>query len=153
MEYHTVYSILDHAAPVPWSHVVIGFFIPLLVAVLEWRKRNWSMLVFIGIWALFWNGGVLPGAWTIYRNHKHAQEYLRSGDCQVAEGTVEQFHPMPYHGHSLESFAVNGVWFSYSDFDLSKPGFNRTESHGGPIHAGMPVRIHYRGAASCRLRF
>src|SRR5262245_34440701 len=68
---------------------------PPLVALLEWRNRKWSMLVFIGIWALFWNGGVLPGAWRIYLNHKHAQEYLRSGHCQVAEGNVEQLHPMP----------------------------------------------------------
>src|SRR5262249_10246926 len=64
--------------------------------------------------------------------------------CEIVEGTVEQFHPMPYHGHSLESFTVNGVRFEYSDFDDSKPGFNHTKSHGGPIHAGMRVRIHYR---------
>jgi hypothetical protein len=69
---------------------------------------------------------------------------LRSGDCEIVEGTVERFHPMPHHGRSLESFTVNGVHFSYSDFDVSKPGFNHTESHGGPIHSGMHVRIHYR---------
>jgi hypothetical protein len=128
---------------VPWSHVVIGLVVP-LGAVRAWRKRDWIALVGIGAWGLFWNYLVLPPSWTIYHDHLRAQEQLRSGDCEIVEGTVEQFHPMPYHGHSLESFTVNGVRFSYSDFDDSKPGFNNTESHGGPIHSGMHVRIHYR---------
>jgi hypothetical protein len=51
---------------------------------------------------------------------------------------------MTYQGHSLESFTVNGLRFEHSDFDNSKRRFNHTESHGGPIHGGMPVRIHHR---------
>ena len=33
--------------------------------------------------------------------------------------------------------------FSYSDFDDSLPGYNRSESHGGLLHAGLSVRLHY----------
>jgi hypothetical protein len=144
MEYRTVYSILDYSAPVPWAHVVIGLVVPPAVAAFEWRKRSWVMLLVIGVWGLFWNYLILPPSWRIYQDHERAQEQLRSGDCEIVEGTVERFHPMPRHGHSQESFTVNGVHFSYSDFNISRPGFNHTESHGGPIHSGMHVRIHYR---------
>jgi hypothetical protein len=48
---------------------------------------------------------------------------------------------MPYTGHPVESFMVNGVLLSYSDFDKSKCGFRNTASHGGPIHEGLQVRI------------
>ena len=150
MEYQTVYSILDHSASVPWWHVVIGLLVP-LGAVRAWRKRDWITLVGIGAWGLFWNFGILPPSWRIYHDHERAQEQLRSGDCEVVEGTVENFRPMPHHGHSVESFTVNGVRFSYSDFDISKPGFNNTESHGGPIHAGMRVRVHYRGESILKI--
>jgi hypothetical protein len=144
MEYRTVYSILDDSARVPWSHVAIGFG-ALLSIVFAWRKRRWGTLAVVALWGLFWNYLILPASWTIYHDHRRAQEQLRNGDSEVVEGTVEQFHPMPHHGHSLESFTVNGVRFDYSDFDESKPGFNNTTSHGGPIRAGMRVRIHYSG--------
>jgi hypothetical protein len=144
VEYRTVYSILDDAARVPWSHVVIGLVGAPTAAAFAWRKRDWVMLVFTAGWGLFWNYGILPASWTIYHEHERAQEQLRSGGCEIVEGTVEQFHPMPYHGHALESFTMNGVRFEYSDFDDSKPGFNHTESHGGPIHVGMRARIHHR---------
>ena len=68
---------------------------------------------------------------------------MRSGNCQVVEGPVEEFVPMPYGGHAEESFTIKGVRFKYSDFDDSKPGFNRSESHGGPIHKNMWLRVHY----------
>lgn len=143
MEYRTVYSILDDAARVPWLHVAIGLG-PLVAAGRAWRKRSWRRLVAVAVFALIWNGAILPPAWMIYHAHRLAQEHLRNGDCQIVEGPVENFHPMPYHGHSLESFTVSGVRFEYSDFDDSKPGFNHTESHGGPIHTGIRVRIHHR---------
>jgi hypothetical protein len=144
MAYRTIYSILDHSARVPWGHVWIGLGVVVPI-VFAWRKRQWGTLGLLGAWGAVWNFGILPPSWTIYHDHQRARQQLQSGDCQVVEGTVEQFHPMPYHGHALESFTVNGVRFEYSDFDDSKPGFNNTTSHGGPIRAGMRVRLHYRG--------
>jgi hypothetical protein len=52
-----------------------------------------------------------------------------------------------YNTHSVhqdESFMVEGVTFEYSDYDLSKCGFNNTASHGSPIREGLSVRISYR---------
>ncbi len=43
---------------------------------------------------------------------------------------------MPYGGHQQESFTVEGVKFSYSDFSIS-PSFNNTKSHGEPIRKGL----------------
>ena len=72
-----------------------------------------------------------------------ADEIARAVDlASVVEGPVENFVPMPYQGHSLESFDVAGVHFAYSDYVLTS-GFNNTSSHGGPIRQGLYVRIHY----------
>jgi hypothetical protein len=59
------------------------------------------------------------------------------------EGVVEKFHPMPYRGRDYESFTVNGVDFSYSDFVGTSSCFNHTASQGGPIRGGLRVRITY----------
>jgi hypothetical protein len=67
---------------------------------------------------------------------------LNSGTCVVVEGEVENFVPMPPEGHAVESFSVGGATFQYSDFQLD-PGFRNSSSHGGPIRAGLYVRIHY----------
>ncbi|MGH9970245.1 MAG: hypothetical protein ACREBG_20950 [Pyrinomonadaceae bacterium] len=47
---------------------------------------------------------------------------------------------MPFEGHADETFVVDGHRFSYSDYDETK-GFNRTQSHGGPMREGLQVRI------------
>jgi hypothetical protein len=77
---------------------------------------------------------------SIYRETKKIYE---SKQYKVVEGIVENFHPMPYSGHSNESFTVNGIKFSYSDFDVSYYGFNNTQSHGGPISQNKKVRLSY----------
>lgn len=64
------------------------------------------------------------------------------GEYDVVEGSVENFNPMPYGGHQQESFTVEGVKFSYSDFSIS-PGFNNTKSHGGPIRKGLRVKVSH----------
>jgi hypothetical protein len=63
---------------------------------------------------------------------------------QIVEGSVENFVPMPYGGHAYESFDVSGHHFSYSDYVLSA-GFHNASSHGGPIKAGLRVRLSYLG--------
>ena len=67
----------------------------------------------------------------------------KRGDYQIVEGYVENFHPMPYGGHSQESFEINGVLFSYSDFN-SQQGYNKAKSHGGVITGdGQHLKIGY----------
>ncbi len=73
---------------------------------------------------------------------EHSWDYHR-GHYEVVEGTVSNFHPMPYQGHDEESFSVSGVGFSYSDYIGDSSCFNRTASHGGPIREGLRVRVAY----------
>jgi hypothetical protein len=79
-----------------------------------------------------------------------AEVALRDGRYSVATGPVMNFVPMPYTGHSLESFEVGGHKFTYSDYVLT-PGFRTTTSHGGPIHEGLNVRVSYVGNLILRL--
>ena len=88
--------------------------------------------------------------WTIssgkyfYESDGAASVHAKRRECTMVEGRVENFHPMSAEGHDSESFDVAGQHFSYSDFALS-PGFNNSSSRGGPIRAGLPVRICHRG--------
>jgi hypothetical protein len=72
-----------------------------------------------------------------YRSLITAQE---TGAYQIAEGVVTDFVPMANSGRSYESFTVDGKTFNYSDYFVTA-GFNNTQSHGGPIHGGLKVRI------------
>ena len=73
---------------------------------------------------------------------EYYKKQLTEQRCSIVEGVVTNFHPMPYHGHSHESFVINGVRFTYSDYTIT-PAFNNTSSHGGPIKQGMHLRVFY----------
>lgn len=68
----------------------------------------------------------------------------RKGDYKIAEGYVENFVPMPYEGRgNEESFEINGVKFSYSDYSIQS-GYHNSKSHGGVIQGnGQHLRIGY----------
>jgi hypothetical protein len=82
-----------------------------------------------------WNRGVS-------RQYDMASRAARDPTTPVVEGRVEGFQPAPAEGHQDETFTVGGVRFAYSDYVITG-GFNQTQSHGGPIHEGVAVRIHY----------
>jgi hypothetical protein len=79
-----------------------------------------------------------------------AAAITREGKFHVVEGQVGDFVPMPYTGHASERFAVGGKTFSYSDYILTGC-FNNAASHGGPIKAGLTVRVSYVGNCIVRL--
>ena len=65
------------------------------------------------------------------------------GEYQIVEGYVENFDPMPYSGHTKESFEINDIEFFYSDYN-HHPGYNNTKSHGGVIKKnGQHLKIGY----------
>ena len=57
---------------------------------------------------------------------------------------------MPYEGHQDECFSVADQRFCYSDYEIA-PGYHNATSHGGPIRAGLPVRISYRDGRILKL--
>lgn len=107
------------------------------------RPFAWFYFLFAIAWTLFAGTAVLSDA-------INAKTAMQHHDCQMVEGQVENFHPMPASGHDTERFSVNGVEFSYSDYIVTA-GFNNTSSHGGPIREGLPVRICYRDGEILRL--
>ena len=86
--------------------------------------------------------GFALSTYNLQANREKLVEALKAGKVQVAEGVVENFHPMPASGHDTERFTVAGQRFAYSDYEETG-GFNNTSSHGGAIKAGLPVRITY----------
>jgi hypothetical protein len=104
---------------------------------------NWLGLAF----AICWLSTV---SFFLYRSAAHARELAASGRCRTVEGQVANFHPMPYGGHARERFDVDGVPFSYSDFEITG-AFNTSAAHGGPIRDGLPVRICHLDGLILRL--
>ena len=146
--YRVVFDITNDARPDDvakgWLVValilVAGIFLLLIRGFLPSLVR----VVFPVLFIAFGCFGVVA---LIFRNVPQPSELAaayRAGKCQVVEGAVTDFHPMPFTGHQLESFVVAGKRFRYSDF-VMRAGFNQTSSHGGPIHEGLHVRIHYLG--------
>lgn len=79
-------------------------------------------------------------SWVSYENTVIA---YKNGNYEIVEGYVENFVPMPYEGHSYESFEINGVKFSYSDYSITF-GYNNAKSHGGVIDGnGQHLKLGY----------
>jgi hypothetical protein len=157
VEYTTVFDVTQTGFR-QWSFpafglifVAVGLLLPTLMRLGILRKsppwmEKWFPRVFLGF-AIFWTVTSFLATYTDYRGAVHA---MRSQQARFVEGTVSQFIPMPYTGHAMESFIVQGVRFEYSDYVITA-GFNNTTSHGGPIRDGLPVRIWYRGTEILRL--
>ena len=85
---------------------------------------------------------IIAGVFQVNMFNKTVGAYNR-GEYQIVEGYVENFDPMPYEGHANETFEINGVKFSYSDYNIH-PGYNNTKSHGGVIKEnGQHLKIGY----------
>ena len=104
----------------------------------ESGRNTYAAYLFLGF-AVLWTVGSF---WLTYSQHLRHTGLISQNQCRIVEGPVEHFVPMPYEGHSVESFSVAGIVFRYSDFNITD-GFNNTASHGGPITAASYVRICY----------
>lgn len=67
---------------------------------------------------------------------------LDAGAASVVEGRIEHFHSRP--DCKYEHFLVADHYFSYSKFE-ARGRFDQPAPCGGPLHAGMLVRIFYIG--------
>ena len=156
-DYYTVFTVLQQS--VPWQArlilpgIILFGITAAVVGIIQRRGRfSKGFIVLIAfVCAIFLLLAVLafraPGVQGMYTRARVA--YLE-GRYSTVEGTVTNFHPMPYSGHQDETFSVNGVKFSYSDYVLI-PCFNNTASHGGPLHEGLRVRIAYSGNCILKL--
>lgn len=77
-------------------------------------------------------------------------DVLEKNKYEIVEGPIEKLIEMPYEGHQMEQFTVNGVEFEYPDYEENN-AFHQTISHGSPIHENMHVKIHYYDGRILRL--
>ena len=150
MNYHTVFDIAA-AGFKSWSFPAFGLIFVAIGAILfvrrrslpgRWSERPRASAAFAGVYlafAVFWTATAFLSTYGEYRSLSEAE---RSGQVQVVEGRVADFRPMPAAGHAMERFCVADACFEYSDFVVTG-GFNNTSSHGGPIRAGLAVRVSH----------
>jgi hypothetical protein len=112
-----------------------------------WKQPNWFLPIFACGFGLLW---LVTAGLSVVGGDSQALNAFQEGDYQLVEGNVTDFKPMPYEGHQEKCFSVQGKRFCYSDYVIA-PGFRNTTSHGGPIRAGLPVRIAYSGDAILRI--
>jgi hypothetical protein len=147
-----VYDVVERGYA-NWPFAAAGLlFVAIGIALVINRKRpsartsRAAPFVFLGF-ATVWTAIALI---VTIGDHARLASALREGRCEVVEGVVTQFHPMPYGGHDTERFVVAGQSFHYSDYVVTA-GFNNTSSHGGPIREGLHVRIHHLYGEIARL--
>lgn len=82
------------------------------------RTFSWFLLVF----AIVWTTVSFAATYGHYVSLKSA---IVTGRYKTAEGLIQNFHPMPYTGHAMESFDAGGAHFEYSDYVITG-AFNNT---------------------------
>jgi hypothetical protein len=106
--------------------------------------------VFLIFWTCFACAWTLGSFYSTFSEYRRLQSAYDRHDYQVVEGRVEDFHPLPWALHGVESFSVKGVTFKYAT-GLVTAGFNHDSGHGGPIREGLQVRVWYVGNAIIHL--
>ncbi len=156
MLYLPVFDVIDVGYRYWWFPVVFLVFLGLILGELFLRKiisswkpsrfRKWYFYSGTGF-CMLWS---LQSFYGTYSDYAELRRALQEGKTDVVEGKIENFIPMPYSGHSMESFTVAGRKFEYSDYTVTA-GFNKTSSHGGPLSPGIQVKIYAVGNKIARL--
>ena len=76
------------------------------------RLLGWFILMFSLLWTFV-------SFTATFGEYRYAVNALNYGRYAIVEGNVTNFVPMPYEGHSQESFVVGGQRFSYSDYIIT----------------------------------
>jgi hypothetical protein len=142
--YVTVFDISQKPFEWRWSAICL-LFVVFGIVVLKygrWLSVSKNHKVMGWCFIIFGSGAALVIFALTYSTYDEYIRAYKTGQYSIVEGVVEDFHPMPYEGHQDECFRVDKEKFCYSDYELS-PAFNQSASHGGPIRAGLPVRIAY----------
>lgn len=135
---------IAYSPSLEWWFPAVGILFLLVASVFVIKMRGWRRVfaLAIGGFALLWTIGAGLQMLGFYSSARRA---ANASSTPAIEGTVDHFQtPAPQStGGGYESFTVRGVPFSYSYYIISG-AFRQTAAHGGPIHQGLYVRIHYR---------
>lgn len=78
-----------------------------------------------------------------YNNYLTTKKMLDNNEALIVEGYVDQYHAMPMEGHDTEHFEINGVYFEYTNFEISN-GYNVPACYGGVVKEnGQHLKIKY----------
>jgi hypothetical protein len=158
MNYEVVFDV-DRAGFAAWPFVAFGVAF-VIVGVLLVRNPHrlgrrappgvrvafsYAFLIFSVLWTLLTFNAT-------YGDYRRLRSDLDAGRCAVVEGAVTGFVPAARAPTRVqyESFAVDNQRFSYSDYVVTA-GFHQTSMRGGPLRAGLRVRIHHRRGEIARL--
>jgi hypothetical protein len=138
--YDTVFAI--EGMPTYWwapvavlGGVLLGFVLLKMQRRPAVRAFAWFIMILSVTWAL-------AASWFVSSDWWVLRGVYQRGDYRVVEGIIEDFRAMPSTGKGRETFRVDAVDFSVSDFDMTS-GFHTTTYRLGPLREGLPVRIAY----------
>ena len=142
-----------YEATFEWHSMYYGAGIVFVIALIFYlcnRKKRFELDTKMQvIW--FFSGLIAAGALiaqiimgvSAVKDYQQVVVAYEEGNYKTVAGEVENFCPMPYAGHGEESFEINGIYFSYSDFIIQQ-GYHNAKSHGGVISAdGQLLKIGY----------
>ena len=142
VDYQTVFEI--GLRSFPWGQLLHPvLFIVLGLSLFRFSGGKEILKVFGLCAAAFGTLGFLVLAAVLVPDFvEHRRPYL-GGESSLAQGTVQDFNPMPTLGPAIESFSVQGIQFSYNVLD-STPCFHNAPAHKGPVRTGLDVRVYYK---------
>ncbi len=107
------------------------------------KRGDTSTFVLLGVYLVLVAAVAVLTYVTGIQNYNQVIGAYKKGNYHTVEGIVENYEPMPYEGHAQESFTINGVEFSYSDYTFMQ-GYHNAASHGGVItHNGQHLKLRY----------
>jgi hypothetical protein len=148
MTYHLLFDVSTAGYRAWWWPALGLLFVFIGCGAVLFRKRMGGGLfpfVFLAS-SVLWTVGVLRATLLDYQR---LRDDLISGRCRLVEGSVSHF-AAPGAGASAESFDVGSQHFSYSDY-RTVAGFHQTSASGGPIRAGLQVKIRFCRGQIARL--
>jgi hypothetical protein len=155
--YFIVYDILRDGIGVAPVAVCLGILIVFgvvaigMVVTARKERKERKPIVGIVVWLVLWGIASLLGGGNVLYQHFRCVAWARSGDFQVLEGRVTQFHPNVRGVKGNERFTVNGFTFSYSDSALGQGGFRYPFGPDGQLHEGVQVRVSHRDGRILKL--
>ena len=128
---------------IPLLMLVVIPGIPILEKRKNGRKTPVGVRIMLGaVWCVTLAVSILVYK-SQYDMYSTVTAAYKSGDYEIVEGYVENFDPMPPEGHKTESFDINGVHFSYTDYRVMT-GYHNAKSMGGVITGnGQYLKIGY----------
>lgn len=117
MDYTVIYELTEPEFSIVYIIPIILIIatVALLIESLKSKEKSVSNIILYGV------GLVLSIAILLYTVIGSYSEYikystaLKSGECLIVEGTIENFNPANTLGHEPECFKVSGVQFEYGN--------------------------------------